>query len=103
VTWWMARRAGAKIYMRMEDLDAGRANLPSVTQAYDDLRWLGMRWDAWRGEDLGPEKLAGVDGDGSVVQSRRVGEYAEVLQALWRRGAVYPCTCTRAEIAASVN
>ena len=34
--------------MRMEDLDAGRAKEESVAQAYEDLRWLGMDWDAWR-------------------------------------------------------
>jgi len=103
VTWWLARQAGAKIWMRMEDLDAGRAKPETVGQAYEDLRWLGMDWDAWSGGD-GMEfgvKAEEVE-EGVVVQSRRVGVYEAALQRLWERGAVYPCTCTRAEIVASV-
>ncbi|MCL2648621.1 MAG: tRNA glutamyl-Q(34) synthetase GluQRS [Phycisphaerales bacterium] len=88
VTWWMARQAlggGAKILMRMEDLDIGRAKPESVQQAYEDLQWLGMTWN--RKE---------------VVQSQRMAEYEKVLQALWERDIIYPCTCTRADIAESV-
>jgi glutamyl-tRNA synthetase len=80
----MARQVGARVIMRMEDLDVGRAKPESVRQAYDDLRWLGMDWDS------------------EAVQSQRVGAYREVLQALWERDAIYPCTCSRARIAAVV-
>ena len=45
IAWGMARQAGAKIFMRMEDLDEGRARPESIEQAYADLRWLGMAWD----------------------------------------------------------
>ncbi len=86
VTWWMARQVGAKILMRMEDLDLGRAKPESVQQVYDDLAWLGMDWD----------------GGEPVVQSQRLGLYAETLEALWGRDAIYPCSCSRAQIAASV-
>ena len=89
VTWWLARQARAKIYMRMEDLDVGRAKPESVQQAYDDLRWLGMDWDAW-------EKEA------EVVQSRRLDHYAGAIEQLWHSGRIYPCTCRRADIAAAV-
>jgi glutamyl-tRNA synthetase len=75
--------------MRMEDLDAGRAKAESVQQAYDDLRWLGMDWEAWREED-------------EVVQSRRLHHYAAALERLWQLDRVYPCTCRRADIAAAV-
>ncbi len=97
VTWWLARQCGAKIFMRMEDLDAGRAKGESVGQAYEDLRWLGMDWNAWA--ETGNAK---VETRSEMVQSQRTAEYAGVLQALWERGAVYPCTCTRAEIVAGV-
>jgi glutamyl-tRNA synthetase len=89
ITWWMARQAGAKIYMRMEDLDVGRAKPESVQQAYDDLRWLGMDWDAWQGER-------------EVVQSHRTAHYAAELERLWQADRIYPCTCRRADIAAVV-
>jgi glutamyl-tRNA synthetase len=97
ITWWMARQAGAKIYMRMEDLDAGRAKPESVQQAYDDLRWLGMDWDAY--EDPQDPKPKPQD---QIVQSHRLTLYDAVLESLWRKGIAYPCTCTRADIAANV-
>jgi glutamyl-tRNA synthetase len=103
VTWWLARRAGAKIFMRMEDLDLGRAKPESVAQAYADLRWLGMDWDACEPGEGEFGVRAGDVAEGTVVQSRRVDVYEGALQRLWERGAVYPCTCTRAEIAASVQ
>jgi glutamyl-tRNA synthetase len=93
VTWWLARQAGARVFMRMEDLDAGRAKPESVRQAYDDLRWLGMDWDGYPGS---------VHAGGEVVQSERLGLYGEALEELWRKGAIYPCTCSRADIATAV-
>jgi glutamyl-tRNA synthetase len=89
----MARHVGARIIMRMEDLDVGRAKPESVQQAYDDLRWLGMDWD--------PDENAS-QAKAEVVQSERLGLYHEVLERLWERDAIYPCTCSRAQIAASV-
>ncbi len=71
-----------------------------------------MEWEAWetmnaeRGTRNAGEARFGI-GDsavahGAVVQSERMAEYEGVLQRLWERGAVYPCTCTRAEIVKSV-
>jgi glutamyl-tRNA synthetase len=90
ITWWLARQTGAKLYMRMEDLDAARAKPESVQQAYDDLRWLGMDWDPFQ------------ETQHVVVQSQRSPSYDAALQELWRRGAIFPCICTRADIAANV-
>ena len=64
ITWLLARQAGAKIFMRMEDLDAGRAKPESVRQAYDDLHWLGLDWDAYQ---EGPT----TERQEEVVQSQR--------------------------------
>jgi glutamyl-tRNA synthetase len=90
ITWWLARQAGAKLYMRMDDIDAARAKPESVQQAYDDLRWLGIDWDPF---DQTPNP---------VVQSQRLAFYESALDILWRRGSAYPCICTRADIAANV-
>lgn len=95
ITWLLARQAGAKIYMRMEDLDAGRAKPESVRQAYDDLHWLGLDWDAYQ---EGPT----AERQEEVVQSQRLALYQAALEALWQRGRVYPCICSRADIAAAV-
>src|SRR5689334_20725792 len=92
ITWLLARQAGAKIYMRMEDLDAGRAKPESVQQAYDDLRWLGINWDPYVATpNAAPQS--------EVVQSHRLAGYQSALEALWQRGHIYPCICTRADIA----
>ena len=87
--------------MRMEDLDVGRAKPESVAQAYADLRWLGMEWDGYEETQNAKHKTQNLE-SGAVVQSERLGGYREVLEGLWREGAVYPCVCTRADIAASV-
>lgn len=97
VNWWLARRAGARILMRMDDLDLQRRKDESVQQAYDDLRWLGMDWDAYKTQD------AQLETQNEVVQSQRAGLYAEALQELWGRGVIFPCTCTRADIAGAAS
>lgn len=103
ITWWLARQAGASIFMRMEDLDLTRARPEAVAQAYDDLRWLGIDWNLCTPR-AGEFAVRATDlVDGAVVQSHRVDVYEAALQRLWERGAVYPCTCTRAQIAASVH
>lgn len=103
VTWWLARQAGARIFMRMEDLDLQRARPESVAQAYDDLRWLGIEWDPFCSPEAPRFAVEAAHCvDGNVVQSRRVGRYDQALERLWQRGAIYPCTCSRADIAAAV-
>jgi len=97
VNWWLARRAGARIFMRMDDLDLQRRKDESVQQAYDDLRWLGMDWDAF--ETQNPKHKT----QNEVVQSERAALYAETLQELWSRGVIFPCTCTRADIAGAAS
>ena len=91
ITWWLARQMGAKIHMRMDDIDAIRAKPESVQQAYDDLRWLGIEWDAYTTNQT------------EVVQSNRNKLYFDALNKLWQTGAIYPCICKRAEIAASAS
>jgi glutamyl-tRNA synthetase len=99
ITWWLARSAGARIILRMEDLDSRRAKPASVRQAYDDLRWLGIDWDA------GPPDAGGLHdqpASDEYVQSCRREFYEAALDRLWEREAIYPCTCSRAEILAAV-
>lgn len=81
-----ARESGGKFLLRIEDLDPGRSRPEFVDGIFEDLRWLGLDWD---GEPL--------------VQSRRVDVYAAALDRLREQGLVYPCFCTRADIAASLT
>lgn len=83
--WQRARRAGGRFLLRIEDIDPGRCRPDHAAAMLDDLAWLGLDWD------------------GKVrVQSEHLDEYAARLDQLARRGLLYPCFCTRAEIAREV-
>lgn len=70
--------------MRVEDLDRERSRPELEEEALRDLEWLGLDWY------------------GEVVrQSERDGLYRAALELLDERGLVYPCVCTRREIAAA--
>jgi glutamyl-tRNA synthetase len=71
--------------LRIEDLDAARASTSSEESLEADLRWLGLDWD---------EK--------PVRQSERTHLYEAALASLVHEGLVYPCDCSRAEIARAV-
>src|SRR5688572_8879909 len=80
-----ARERDGSFLLRIEDIDPGRARAEHVDAIFEDLLWLGLEWD---GE--------------IVYQSERLPHYAEALETLKRQGLVYPCFCTRAEIAAEI-
>ena len=81
-----ARERGGTFLLRIEDIDRGRARGEYIDGIFEDLLWLGLEWD---GE--------------LVYQSERLPLYAEALEALKRGGLIYPCFCTRADIAASAS
>ncbi len=83
VAWLRARRAGGSIVMRIEDLDAPRVVEGAAEAICEDLLWLGLDWD-----------------EGPIYQSSRFDRYEHALETLRDRGRVYPCSCTRKEIAA---
>ena len=92
LVWLSARQKGGKVVLRVEDLDTARCPRRYAGQMEDDLRWLGLDWDE------GP----GVGGpDGPYYQSERTALYQAALEKLERRGLVYPCFCTRAELHAA--
>ena len=79
----LARKQAGRFVLRIEDIDTARCRPEFVAAIVDDLRWLGLDWD------------------GYVVQTGRAAAHAAALDRLRVLGLVYPCTCTRAEIAAS--
>jgi glutamyl-tRNA synthetase len=91
LSWLAARVAGGAYLMRVEDLDGPRVRPGLERQILDDLRWLGLSWD--EGPDVGGPA-------GPYRQSERLPRYAAALEALRAGGQVYPCFCSRAEIAA---
>lgn len=80
--------------LRVEDLDATRARLEALRDALVDLRWLGLDWD--EGPDVGGPA-------GPYLQSERLDAYSATLERLKRAEAIYPCTCTRADIARAAS
>ena len=86
IAWLAARHAGGKVLLRIEDLDASRVRDEAAATALVDLKWLGLDWD---GEP--------------IVQTGRRALYDEALERLKACELVYPCTCTRADIARSAS
>lgn len=81
----MARTGGGVLRLRIEDIDGVRSRPEHVAGIIEDLRWLGVEWD------------------GEVMfQSARLALYDAALDRLKADGLVYPCFCTRAEIAAEI-
>lgn len=80
-----ARAAGGGFRIRIDDIDGSRSREAFVAASLADLAWLGIDWD----------------GD-PIRQSAHLGAYAAALEELRSRGLVYPCFCTRADIAASL-
>ncbi len=81
-----ARKAGGEFLVRIEDIDTGRSRPYLAQQALDDLVWLGLEW---QGEP--------------VRQSARLASYGQAARQLREAGLLYPCRCTRAEIAAAAT
>jgi glutamyl-tRNA synthetase len=82
VNFLFARANGGHFLLRLDDTDTARGR-PEYEQAiYDDLRWLGLDWDA------------------TDKQSLRFARYAEVAAALRASGRLYPCFENEEELAA---
>jgi len=80
----LARQLGGAFLLRIEDIDGVRSRPELVEAIFADLRWLGLHWD----------------GD-VLFQSSRLAAYDAALAELKARDLVYPCFCTRSQIAAA--
>jgi len=92
--WQRARDAGGALVMRMEDLDPERSKQVYAEAAYDDLRWLGIRWQE------GPDKGGPF---APYVQSRRRSVYLAAWRRLLRGGYLYPCRCSRKDLESALG
>ena len=97
-TFWAAyeraREARGVLVMRVEDLDAARARAEFTRAMLEDLRWLGVDWR--EGPDVGGPFEP-------YVQSARYAFYLEAWARLVAGGHVYPCSCSRRDIARSTE
>jgi glutamyl-Q tRNA(Asp) synthetase len=80
----LARARCGEFLLRIEDIDGERSRPAQAAEFLADLGWLGLGWD-------GPV----------VHQSARLGTYAAAATRLREMGLLYPCSCTRAEVAAA--
>jgi glutamyl-tRNA synthetase len=84
---WMSVRARSGIMvMRIEDLDLPRVRPGSAERILEDLEWLGLDWD-----------------EGPVFQSDRFSLYDGAFLKLKEAGRVYPCFCSRKDVASAAS
>lgn len=83
--WNAARGVGGRFLLRIEDIDKARCRPDFEAAITEDLRWLGFYW---------PEPVR--------RQSEHMADYRDALARLDGLGVLYPCFCTRAEIAAEI-
>jgi glutamyl-Q tRNA(Asp) synthetase len=81
-----ARDATGRFLLRIDDIDQTRSRLEYFEGVEEDLRWLGLQWDA-----------------DPLVQSLRSEIYAAALEELRQQRLVYPCFCTRSDVAAALS
>jgi len=91
-TFWIAQerahstgsgQAGT-LFLRNDDLDRARCRPEFVTAMLEDLHWFGLRWQ-----------------EPMVTQSERLPLYRTALARLHALGCIYPCTCSRKDVAAA--
>ena len=82
----MAGTAEGRFLLRIEDIDSSRARPEWEDGIYDDLAWLGLTWET-----------------PVMRQSERLPAYRAALTRLWALGLLYPCTCSRRDIAAAAE
>ena len=82
--WRTAMASGGRFLLRIEDIDRQRCRPGFERDLLEDLGWLGLTWDQ-------PVRR----------QSEHFGEYRAALERLQGLGVVYPCFCSRKDIAAA--
>ena len=97
-TFWVAaqraRQHDGRLILRNEDLDPQRCRPEFVTAMYEDLAWLGIEWT--EGHDRGGAFEP-------YSQSERRSHYVAAWQRLRDAGWIYPCTCSRKDLAAAAT
>jgi len=97
-TFWTAfaraRQANGVLVLRNEDLDPQRSKPQYVQACIEDLHWLGITWN--EGPDLGGPFAP-------YSQRERYGFYLDAWRRLRDSGHIFPCTCSRKDLAESAS
>jgi len=97
-TFWRAfervQENDGVLIFRNEDLDAQRCRADFAAAMFEDLRWYGITWQ--EGPDVG-------GAFGPYAQSERRSFYVDAWRALLDGGWIYPCSCSRRELAEAAS
>ncbi len=97
-TFWIAAQRAidrqGTLILRNEDLDPQRSRPEFATAMIEDLQWLGIRWS--EGPDCGGPYAP-------YSQSERRAFYLEPWRLLRDGGFIYPCTCSRKDLAQAAS
>lgn len=86
----LAKRHGASVLLRIDDLDNDRKRPEYVADIFETLLWLGITWDE------GPRNPHELDTEWS--QHHRLKLYEAALTSLREKGLVYACGCSRKQL-----
>ena len=89
-----AQQNDGTLILRNEDLDPQRSKAEFASAMLEDLQWLGIRWS--EGPDRGGPFAP-------YSQSERREHYLNAWRKLRDQGAIYPCTCSRKDLAQSAS
>ena len=90
ITAALARENGAKVLLRIDDLDQARADKKYIQDIFDTLEFLEIPWDE------GPRNIN--ECQSAYSQLHRMDIYNEALKKLSHNGLVFACTCSRKQI-----
>ena len=97
-TFWIAAQRAIErqgtLILRNEDLDLQRSRPEFAAALIEDLRWIGIRWS--EGPDCGGPYAP-------YSQSERRAFYLAAWRRLRDGGFIYPCTCSRKDLAQAVS
>jgi len=91
----LARQTGAKILLRIDDLDRERVKPEYVQDIFDILNFLEISWDE------GPRNADEYRNEWSQIY--RVELYQDALKSLEQGGHLFACTCSRAQLQQNTN
>ncbi len=87
ITSRLAQERGAKVLLRIDDLDSDRVRAEYVEDIFRSLEWLGIHWDEG---PSGPDEL-----QAKWSQHFRASEYLVLADRLRKKGMLYACSCSR--------
>lgn len=86
----LAKKTGAKLLLRIDDLDRQRVRKDYIQDIFDTLRYLNISWEE------GPRFYE--EYEAHYAQVNRMGLYQNTLRQLQEKGHLFACTCSRTQV-----